>query len=289
MSNLQEVGLPAYRDLYPKSKSKWHLSQKVAWSLIIGLLTLSITLGFYIIYDQVEKANEEPIEKLIVEEKAKFLDEIIHEFPSMRKKLIDFAVMRNEYQWVKTLVWSFARHFHSKYRTKNENKRPPLHVATQNDNPEIVQTLLEFGYDVNEEYVESSWYQINRTAIFEASSIPNSKVLELPIQNGANVNQRDASTYTPLHMAALKNCPKNVEILIQNGAEINAMSEHSSGQTPLLFALWTRNVELIKLLLENGADPTIPENPPEASTLEYARSYPYEPDFIALLEKYSGD
>ena len=147
MSNQEEMELPKYQDLFPKSKSKWYLSQKVAWSLIIGLLALSMILGSYIIYDTVKRANEEPFEKLMVREKSEFLDEIIHEFPSLRKKLIDFAVMRNEYQWVKTLVWSFARHFHSKYRTKNENKRPPLHVATQNDNPEIVQTLLEFGYD----------------------------------------------------------------------------------------------------------------------------------------------
>ena len=284
MSNLEEMELPKYHDLFPKSKSKWYLSQKVAWSLIIGLLTLSITLGFYIIYDTVKRANEEPFEKLMVKEKAEFLDEIIYEFPSMREKLIDFAVMKNEYKWVDTLLWSNARHFHS-----DSNKSPPLIVATKNDNYEIVQILLKFGYDVNEKDTKPSLYQSNRTAIFEAASKPNSKVLELLIQNGANVNQRDASTYTPLHRAALENCTKNVEILIQNGAEINAMSEHSSGQTPLLFALWTRNVELIKLLLENGADPTIPENPPEASTLEYARSYPYEPDFIALLEKYSGD
>ena len=278
------MDLPEYHDLFPKSKSKWHLSQKVAWSLIIGLLTLSITLGSYIIYDQVEKANEEPFEKLMVEEKAKFLDEIIHEFPSMREKLIDFAVMKNEHQWVETLLWSNAKNFDF-----DSFNSPPLIVATKNDNYETVQILLKFGYDVNEKDTKPSLYQSNRTAIFEAASKPNSKVLELLIQNGANVNQRDASTYTPLHRAALENCPKNVEILIQNGAKINAISEHSSGQTPLLFALWTRNVELIKLLLENGADPTIPENPPEASTLEYARSYPYEPDFIALLEKYSGD
>ena len=218
MSNQEEMELPKYQDLFPKSKSKWYLSQKVAWSLIIGLLALSMILGSYIIFDTVKGANEEPFEELVVKEKAKFLDEIINEFPSMRKKLIDFAVMKNEYQWVETLLWSNARYFgQDKFFFKNEKKSPPLHVATQNDNPEIVQSLLEFGYDINEKDTRTDYwsYKQNWTAIFDAASKPNSKVLELLIQNGAKVNQRNDQTVTPIHYAANGNSTNNVKILLE--------------------------------------------------------------------------
>ena len=292
MSNQEEMELPKYHDLFPKSKSKWYLSQKVAWSLIIGLLALSMILGSYIIYDTVKRANEEPFEKLMVREKSEFLDEIIHEFPSLRKKLIDFAVMKNEYQWVETLLWSNARYFgQDKFFFKNEKKSPPLHVATQNDNPEIVQSLLEFGYDINEKDTtrNDNWsYQQNWTAIFEAAYIPDSKVLEVLVKNGAKVNQRDAQSRTPLHYAALENSTKNVEILLQNGSDPNAKTE-SWHQTPLLFAVWNKNVEMIKLLLENGADPTIHEMDYPGtlgqSPLDYVRIRKLQ-NLIILLEKY---
>ena len=281
MNNPQEMGLPAYQDIYPKSK--WYLSQKVAWSLIIGLLALSITLGSYIIYDTVKRANEEPFEKLMVEEKAKFLDKIIYEFPSMREKLIDFAVMKNEYQWVDTLLWSNARHFHL-----DSNKSPPLIVATQNDNPEIVQNLLEYGYDVNEkDTVRGYWSsEQNWTAIFEAAKKPDSKVLEILIKYGANVTQRDMTGFTPLHIAAKENNTKNVEILIQNGAETNVTNIPNF--TPLLYALWQENVEMVRALLEHGADPTIPKDDPYSgrilNPLTYARYR--EKDLVPLLEHY---
>ena len=271
MSNPEEMGPPEYHNLFPKLKSKWHLSQKIAWSLIIGLLALSMTLGSYIIYDTVKRANEEPIEK------AKFLDKIIYEFPSMREKLIDFAVMNNEYQWVDTLLWSNARHFHS-----DSNKSPPLFVATQNDNPEIVQSLLEFGYDVNEKDTRKR----NWTAIFDAAKKPQSKVLEILIKHGANVTQRDTIGFTPLHTAALENCTKNVEILIQNGADTNVTNIQEF--TPLLYALWQGNVEMVKILLENNADPEIPKDDPYSgrilNPLTYARYR--EKDLVPLLEHY---
>ena len=285
------MDLPEYHDLFPKSKSKWHLSQKVAWSLIIGLLTLSITLGFYIIYDTVKRANEESFEELMVKEKAEFLDEIIHEFPSMREKLIDFAVMKNEYQWVETLLWSNARYFgQDKFFFKNEKKSPPLHVATQNDNPEIVQSLLEFGYDINEKDTRTDYwsYKQNWTAIFDAASKPNSKVLELLIQNGAKVNQRNDQTVTPIHYAANGNSTNNVKILLHYGANPNAEIKPFH-ETPLLLAVWNRNVEMVKLLLENGADPTLFEYngkiEQSQSPLAYARNNELE-DLIVLLEKY---
>ena len=305
MSNPQgTTGLPAYGDLYPKSK--WHLSQKVSWSLIIGLLALSITFGSYTIHDTIKRAHEEPIEKLIekkvekkleklmVQEKAEFLDEIIHVFPSMRKKLIDFAVMKNENQWVKTLLWSEAQHFRQdSYRIKFEKKSPPLHVATENDNPEIVQTLLDFGwgYKINQIDTESGsdfGKSDNWTAIFEAAYIPDSKVLKVLIQYGANVNQTDADSYAPLHYAALQNSTKNVEILLQNDADPNAKTRHWH-QTPLLFAVWNKNVEMIKLLLENGADPTIHQKNFNGkrgqSPLDYVRNDKLK-DLIVLLDKY---
>ncbi|MHC4988273.1 MAG: ankyrin repeat domain-containing protein, partial [Planctomycetota bacterium] len=45
---------------------------------------------------------------------------------------------------------------------------------------------------------------------------------------------------------------KALEILIQNGADVNILN--STGETPLMQAIRSENIEGFRILLENGAD-----------------------------------
>ena len=63
---------------------------------------------------------------------------------------------------------------------------------------------------------------------------------------------------TPLHRAAYYNHnPESIKFLIEQGIDINATADvgNSASITPLACALWAKNIEAVKELLKNGADP----------------------------------
>jgi len=71
------------------------------------------------------------------------------------------------------------------------------------------------------------------------------------LENGANVNERNATGFTPLHLAIVRNNPDMVSLLVDNGANVN--EEQRFGDTPLHLAN-RKNPVISKLLLAKGAD-----------------------------------
>ena len=69
------------------------------------------------------------------------------------------------------------------------------------------------------------------------------------IQKGAQINR---AGWTPLHYACTTGKLEIAQMLVANGAKVNALSP--SNTTPLMMAVNSGNEQLIKLLLDNGAD-----------------------------------
>jgi hypothetical protein len=69
---------------------------------------------------------------------------------------------------------------------------------------------------------------------------------------GANINESDG-TATPLYYAVLVAQLDAAKLLMERGADVNAVS--ALGDTPLGPAVARRNTEFIRLLLEHGANP----------------------------------
>ncbi len=134
---------------------------------------------------------------------------------------------------------------------------PPLPYACRGDkgeHPEAVLRLLELGADIN---VQSSK---GKTALHCAAKAGFLKVIDVLMENGANIDATDNNGETPLYEAirsTIKNREKQraaLEALLIKGANPNAKNRR--GLTPLQVAQQMRRAdaeEVVKLLKKYGA------------------------------------
>ena len=69
-----------------------------------------------------------------------------------------------------------------------------------------------------------------------------------------DVNKADKDGRTPLYWACYKNYPEIVKLLLDKGAEKSVNIADNYGWTPLNWACYINNLELVTLLLASGAD-----------------------------------
>lgn len=78
------------------------------------------------------------------------------------------------------------------------------------------------------------------------------------VSEGGDVNAFDTLGKTPLHYAAEREHVEIAHYLIEHGADVNARNEPEIGNTPLAEIAATCSYRMAKLLVDAGADPTIP-------------------------------
>ena len=66
-----------------------------------------------------------------------------------------------------------------------------------------------------------------------AAFLGQEEIVELLINNGAEVNAKGLANWTPLHLAAYNNNEQIAQLLIAKGAEINPYTSQGFGGTPL--------------------------------------------------------
>ena len=75
---------------------------------------------------------------------------------------------------------------------------------------------------------------------------------------GYQLNEFDDLGKTPLHYAAERGHLEVLQLLLASGADVNANDERVIGNTPLREVVGNCSFEVAKILIDAGADPTIP-------------------------------
>jgi ankyrin repeat protein len=116
----------------------------------------------------------------------------------------------------------------------------------------VAQLLLERGAYVNARDDD------HQTPLLLAMQYDRSDLVRFLLEYGADPNLEGASGKTPLHM--LSDCRADcilvvAQSLLERGADVNALDKDH--QTPLLLAMQYDRSDLVRFLLEHGADPNL--------------------------------
>lgn len=167
---------------------------------------------------------------------------------------------------------------------KNDNGEFPLEIAIESAQKDIALYLLDNGVDINlvDETVcnylhhsisygltdvsirliekgvniNENCFHNQLTPLHVACMDDDSKeIVELLIANGADIDARDENQSTPLHVACRLDVTEVAKILINAGAEIDA--NNNDGITPLHMACVNGHESVVRALIESDADMAI--------------------------------
>uniref|UniRef100_A0A5K3ETX1 ANK_REP_REGION domain-containing protein n=2 Tax=Mesocestoides corti TaxID=53468 RepID=A0A5K3ETX1_MESCO len=133
-------------------------------------------------------------------------------------------------------------------RTGSKLGISPLMLASMNGYTDAVRVLLEHGSDINAQ-IETN----RNTALTLACFQGQHEVVKLLVERKANIEHRAKTGLTPLMEAASGNHVKVGYILLEHGADVNALPVLSSRDTALTIAADKGKTEFVNLLLNHGA------------------------------------
>jgi ankyrin repeat protein len=134
----------------------------------------------------------------------------------------------------------------------------PLEVAIVNSQPEVAKLFLEKGASYTS---PKNIYPLHKAAMFAAPAksgknkkrmpAADSALVELFLNKGCDVNEKDDVGNTPLHCAAQYGKSDLVIFLVEKGADINV--KNTFGDTPLKLAENKGYITIIEYLKTKGA------------------------------------
>lgn len=128
--------------------------------------------------------------------------------------------------------------------------RTPLHLAVENGYVPVVRALLSHGANLSIRCIYTHPYGEYRALDFAARA-GHVDIMTALIEHGADVNAADSRDRTALHIAAIDNEARAIDVLVTAGADVEART--GSGRTPLLVASEPGRYEAALALLQHGA------------------------------------
>uniref|UniRef100_A0A673LXN2 Histone-lysine N-methyltransferase EHMT2-like n=1 Tax=Sinocyclocheilus rhinocerous TaxID=307959 RepID=A0A673LXN2_9TELE len=134
------------------------------------------------------------------------------------------------------------------YQSDSQNRRCALHAAAQRGLLEVCYLLIQAGAKVDAQD------KTLRTPLLEAIVNNHVEVVKYLIQTGACIYHADGST--GLHHAAKLGNLEVVMLLLSTG-QVDINAQDSGGWTPIIWAAEHRHIDVIRALLNRGANVTL--------------------------------
>ena len=160
--------------------------------------------------------------------------------------------------------------------SKSDIGRTPLDVAIAFKQPLITDLLRKHGGKTRDELKAAE-------SIVVAVELGNIEAVKQHLNDGTEVNAKGGTGRTPLHWAAIEGHKEIAELLIAEGADVNAKGDDG---TPLQFAAIVGSGEIVELLIANGADVNAKDNDGK-TPLDWANRYNHT-ETADLLRKHGG-
>jgi len=169
-------------------------------------------------------------------------------------------------------------------------------LAAQNTPPNITleAAFLEMAYNGNLEAVQEfvskgtpvdSTLDDKSTALMWASFNGHTPVVAYLLDKGADVDAKDTNGRSALLYASSGPYPETVGLLLRKGAEVNIQGK-SEGFTPLMMAASEGHINVVRILLLNGASVGIIDRDGDTAS-KFAREKGH-PEVLKLLQEQSA-
>lgn len=147
----------------------------------------------------------------------------------------------------------------------------------EKDKPEIVELVYDAGLDIN------SWTEDGVPVLCAAARCDKVEYVKWLLKRNADVNiiSKDRG-YSPVMDAVWKKNLEMVKLFIKAGADLSIMS--SDGQPILVLAVGNGDAKIVEVLLKAGADPDIPDGM-GMSARSYANLFK-KADLVKILNKF---
>jgi len=99
---------------------------------------------------------------------------------------------------------------------------------------------------------------------------------------GAKIDSQNGEGLTPLTLAAQLGWAEGAELLLRRGASVDL--PNNRGETPLIYAVHRRDLAMVRLLVDSGANPKRSDNVAGYSALDYAKKDQRSAAIVKLLE-----
>ncbi len=131
-------------------------------------------------------------------------------------------------------------------------------LAIENDSVAKMKSLLKSGTDlkkpilIGEEYELEDYDEIS-PFFYAIRMYASMDMLELMLENGVDLHEADSDGISALDMAIKFKRKELIQFCIERGFDLNT-SKRKSGITPVMLASCFSDLDMMKLLLDNGGD-----------------------------------